>query len=329
MIGKTLMNVNIDHYSDNGDTSMNLSSTIDDKETIMQIMKLAGIPIPEIIGIPMTLIDDDQEEAPCHCSELVAEANTLAPSIINYLHMVGKTMVDFASKSHNLTTSSPNSLGDKELNDFSRVGEILVGLGEPYSFTIKDLSEDDIMFIIKKTHIDADKFKKMIGLNETTRMISLNSKYDMAPLSKKQAMMTQKLVNNTGDNPIKSFKHFVDSLGEGVEDADHGYIIDTVIKNFDVGDFLKELGDQLMWDNEGKTIISQDFDNYSDSSVVELVRQYLNDKTNHFNPHTKDVMVDDSIINHVYYMVIKPFLTIHGYTLGDESPDKKNITVGE
>ena len=114
------------------------------------------------------------------------------------------------------------------LNRFARIAGALVHLGEPVGETaLNRLPKDDLEFLSAQLKMPYEKFKEMTGLQEGVEMRPYQGKDNLEPMSKKQVMGDQPLVNNTGDNSMVDPEHDEKKL-----------TVKTVKENFD---FIKSL----------------------------------------------------------------------------------------
>ena len=131
------------------------------------------------------------------------EVHNMSEKLLNVLHRLGKNMLDAASRAGKFKGERENSEKFRELNDYSRVGELLVALGEPFSVPLEKFDRADKEFIAAKLGVPYEKFARIARLRESTKNLRPyegDNQYKLP--SKEFAKNDQDLVNNSGDNPI-------------------------------------------------------------------------------------------------------------------------------
>jgi hypothetical protein len=161
-------------------------------------------------------------------SILTEYTNITAPfkdRLIKFGHKIQTDLEEF-HKNHPRGEFAPGQ--QARLNRFARIAGALVHLGEPVGETaLNRLPKDDLEFLSAQLKIPYEKFKEMTGLQEGVEMRPYQGKDNLEPMSKKQVMGDQPLVNNTGDNSMVDPEHDEKKL-----------TVKTVKENFD---FIKSL----------------------------------------------------------------------------------------
>ena len=177
--------------SDAGMDDQEGSGGPDDSSSLLaELMKLSGLPHPVKES---TLI----------------ETFNLGQQALDFLHKMGKEMLDKVSN-HETDSGSVNLKGLKdndpkfvELNKMSRIGELLIGLGEPFGTPLSQFDRADLEYVAKKLGVPYAIFAKKIGIREgVAKLHPYQGKNVYEPMSKKQVTGDQPLVNNTGDNSM-------------------------------------------------------------------------------------------------------------------------------
>ena len=182
---KFVMLVGVPCMCDNSVTCANEMPEQSVGDALADLVKLSGGPVTE---------------------STLMEITNLKTPVLDALHRLGALMIDKAEKAemHGAKENDPRMI---ELNHMSRVGEMLTDLGEPFATPIDRFSKEDLEFVAKKLNLPFEKFSKIIGIREGVEMTPYQSADDMEPMSKKQAMGDQPLVNNTADNSMIDAHH--------------------------------------------------------------------------------------------------------------------------
>ena len=101
-------------------------------------------------------------------SRLLEVAN-VSEKVLDGLHRLGRKMIDHATK-----TSGRSDGNFRELNNFSRIGEELVALGEPFATPLQKFPREDLEFIADKLGMTFEKFARVARLRESTCMESFS-----------------------------------------------------------------------------------------------------------------------------------------------------------
>jgi len=157
-------------------------------------------------------------------STLVEITNTRSHMIDGLRHL-GAVMINMAEKADHTGTQSA-AASDAEFNKMLRIGEILADLGEPGSVPLNRLTREDLTFVAQKLNLPLELFLKKVGIHEGLEMRPYQGENDLEPMSKKQVMGDQPLVNNTGDNSMIDSEKPVKKLAMKTikESAENGYI---------------------------------------------------------------------------------------------------------
>lgn len=291
---------------------MDTEPTLED--SIAQLAKLAKVPYNEKLE-ESTLI----------------EVRSLNASVMGMLHRLGRIMLDKSEKVAPGTLKGSKERGSRlrDLNNMTRIGELLVNLGEPFAKPLEQFPREDIEFIATKLNVPMEKFLRVVGLNEAVvKMRPYQEENDMEPMSKKQAMGDQPLVNNTGDNSmpdpendvkklkVKTIKEHSDDLKKIITEDREDYInriVGEAFDDFDVKDFVEKVGSDFNWGDQGDPKSSPEDFHYPAEYIMKSIRGYLEDWLQlHFS---EQVDLDLRDVTGLFNRKVKPFLEQNGYKI--------------
>jgi hypothetical protein len=300
---------------------MDTEPTLED--SIAQLAKLAKVPYTENKLEESTLI----------------EVRSLKAPVMDALHRLGRIMLDKSEKVDAGALKGSKERGSrlKTLNNMTRIGELLVNLGEPFAKPLEQFPIEDIEFIASKFNVPVEKFMRVAGLNEAVvKMRPYQEENDMEPMSKKQAMGDQPLVNNTGDNSMPDpendtkklkvktvkesttmfdHKKFIEELQKLNEDKEDyiNRIVGEAYDDFDVQDFVNEVGSDFNWEGRKDEGISPEDLEFSSEYIMKSLCGYLEHWLElHFSEH---VDIELKEVAGLFNRKVKPFLEQHGYKI--------------
>ena len=168
---------------DNSVTCANEMPEQDVGSAIAELVKLTG-------GAPVT-------------ESILTEITDIKAPAMDALRHLGNMLTKKAEQATLHGRNGDNPELSNKIRNMSRVGGILADLGGPEeTVSVDKISKPDWDCIASTLNVPVEKLMRIVGIREGVEMTPFQAEDDMEPMSKKQAMGDQPLVNNTADNSM-------------------------------------------------------------------------------------------------------------------------------